>query len=248
MEAKLDIPDLDLEKFRIYDRTEIQRILRELARDHQLISAYFDNGREFLLTSVLAVEEGTGRVILDYGPDEQINRRLLAQRQAVAVASHRQVRVQFRLEHLIAIDYEDAPAFIALLPDSLVRIQRREFYRITTPTATRLRCIFTSEEGEQVEAPVLDISIGGVGLLEPKASDFPWEPGSVIREVRVELPTGEEIVADMQIRNRFATQHHEEGSTYRVGCMFLHLDNRQCAAIQRFIHRTELERRRMMQG
>ncbi len=238
---------VDLERFRIDDQNEIRRVLRDLARNSRLITAYFNDGRDFILTALLGIDPRSGRMLLDFGPDENLNRALIEAGEAVIAANHNQVRVQFRIDGIGPYTFKEEPAFIANMPPSIIRIQRREYYRLSTPIAQPLQVRFMEPGGTPIEARVADISIGGLGILEPPVgSDNLLEPGTVLHDVRLELPGEGGIAIDMQIRNRFECGDGE--SKHRLGCMFINLKNRHSAAIQRYIHRIELERRRLVHG
>jgi len=225
------------------------RVLRELARSPQVVSAYFDDGREFIITSLLGIDSEHNKMLLDYGPDDELNRRLIAAGEAVLVANPDNVRVQFKAEDIRRFDYQGEPAFVATMPASIIRIQRREFHRLSIPIGSRLVCRFMADGGTAVEATVVDISVGGIGLIESlDDSLYKWEPGTVIPAVRIELPGEGGISVDMEIRSRFSVNEPGHGDRFRIGCMFLGLANRQSAAIQRYIHRMELERRRLLHG
>ena len=236
----------ELEQFRVRAPLEVHRILRDLARSTELVTAYFNDGREFILTSVLQVDPDQRHLFLDYGPDETLNRRLLERQRAVFVTRHHQVRVQFSTDQIQRIDYEGGPAFVIPLPESLVRVQRREYYRLITPIGQRLNVTFVTADGTTLSAHLADISVGGVGIIEPPEGWVPsCEPGTVIPDCRIELPEEGVIRADIEIRNRYEVGKSAGQPVYHLGCRLLRLDSRSSAAIQRYIHRVDLERRRV---
>lgn len=237
----------DLEKFRVSSPVEIGHILRDIAREGQLITAYFNEGKDFLLTSVLLVDDANQRLVLDYGQDEVNNRRLLAAARIFFVARHHQVRVQFRSEGIQKAVYQGAPVFVIPFPESLLRMQRREYYRLNVPLGHFLHISFTNQEGQTISARIVDISIGGVGIIEPpEGMEVRCELGTILHHCRIELPEEGTFHADIEIRNRYEVGDPNTNTPqYRVGCRLLHLDARCSAMIQRYIHRVELERRRV---
>jgi c-di-GMP-binding flagellar brake protein YcgR len=236
----------DMERFRVDSRIEILRVLGDLARTTQLVTAYFNEGRDFILTSVLRLDEENNRLILDHGPDEGLNQRLLAARRVLFVTRHHQVRVQFSSEEIHQGNYQGAPAFFIALPASIIRIQRREYYRLNTPIGRRLNLIMADAEGSTIYAHIVDISVGGVGIIEPpEGRQCGWDAGTVVPDCRIELPEEGVIHADLEIRNRFQVDSVRGEPVYRVGCRLLRMDSRSNAAILRYIHRVELERRKV---
>ncbi len=236
----------DLEQFRIHSGLEIVRILRDLVRNTQLVTVYFNEGRDFILTTVLEVDGDKNYVVLDYGPGEALNQRLLAANRAVLVTRHNQVRVQFSVDQVLKAIYQKEPAFVVPVPNSLIRVQRREFYRLSTPLGQRLNLSMVGADGNLIHAHIVDISIGGVGIIEPpEGQQCGWEEGTLVPTCRIELPEEGVIEADIEIRNRYQTGNKNGEPVYRIGCRLLNLDSRRSASIQRYIQKIELERRRL---
>ncbi len=236
----------DLERFQVNSRLEILRVLGDLARTLQLVTAYFNAGQDFILTSILRLDEENNRLILDYGPDEALNQRLLSARRAIFVTRHNQVRVQFTGEDIQQANYQGTPAFFIPLPSSIIRIQRREYYRLSTPIGRRLNLSLIDTEGNTIHAHIVDISVGGIGIIEPpEGRQCGWEAGTVVPGCRIELPEEGVIQADVEIRNRYQVDSQHGEPVYRVGCRLLRTDSRSNAAILRYIHRVELERRKV---
>ncbi|MGE0080842.1 MAG: flagellar brake protein [Thiohalomonadaceae bacterium] len=236
--------DEDPEQFRLRSREEIGRVLRDLIRHNELITAYY-SGSDFLLTTVLGVDMDKARIYVDVSTDESVNRRFAASDHLVFVGRHFQVRLQFTAPGATLTRFEGGPAFAVPFPDSMLRMQRREFYRLITPLVHRPQCHFTTDDGRSIDVPILDISLGGIGIIEPDADrDALWAPGNVIRNCQVDLPEGC-VMSDVEVRNRYTVALPGGKSQLRVGCRFLHLEPRMNSELQRYIHRIELERRRL---
>jgi c-di-GMP-binding flagellar brake protein YcgR len=236
--------DPELEQFRIRAPAEVGRVFRDMAKAGELITAY-TTSKEFFLTRILGVDT-EHRLFLDYGTDERVNQRALESPQMLFVGRHYQVRVQFNTRPLNRVTLKDGPAFAVPFPDSLLRIQRREFYRLTTPIASRPICRITLPEGAHLAAAIVDISLGGIGIIETdKEHEGLWQPGTVIPGVVVQLSDEIRIQSDIEIRNLYPVTLANGQQQLHVGCKFLQLEPRMNADIQRYIHRVDLERRRL---
>jgi len=237
--------DPELERFRIRARAEIARVFRDMAKAGELITAYFGNG-QFFLTTLLGVDAESERIFLDYGIDEQLNQRALQADEFKFVGRHYQVRVQFTTAALHKIQLKDGPALTTPFPASILRIQRREFYRLTTPLSARPICRVTLKDGTVLEAAIVDISLGGIGIIETSSHDEGLlAPGHILKNTQIELPDQARIQSDIEIRNRYTVPLSNGQLQYHLGCKFLHLEPRMNADIQRYIHRVDLERRRL---
>lgn len=236
----------DLERFRVDSRREILRVLGDLARNLQLVTAYFNEGDDFILTSVLRLDEDDNRLVLDYGPDETLNQRLLTARRVLFVTRHNQVRVQFSSESIQKAIYQGAAAFVIPLPTTIIRIQRREYYRLAVPIGRHLNLHLATADGDTITAHIVDISVGGIGIIEPPAGrQHGWDSGTVLPNCRIDLPEEGVIQTDIEIRNRYQVNSQHGEPVFRIGCRLLNLDSRSNTTILRYIHRMEVERRKV---
>jgi c-di-GMP-binding flagellar brake protein YcgR len=233
---------LDEGKFRIDSRVEIVFILRALMKAGALVTAYFNHGREFVVTAVLDVDAERAHVILDSGSNRDLNERLLKKGEVNVVSSQDGVRVQFGASHVDAVSFEGRLAFRVPLPDTLIKLQRREYYRLTTPVLRPLKCEIPSPDGQHIDMVVADISLGGVCLVGQAAS-ISLEPDTLLEGCRIVLPDVGPITFGLSVRNAYTVTLKNGLPSRRTGCEFLKLGAQQEAMIQRYIIKLERERR-----
>ncbi|MBI3529272.1 MAG: flagellar brake protein [Betaproteobacteria bacterium] len=224
-------------RFAVSQPAEIVFVLKKIMQNTQLVTAYLDGGADFALTSLLAVMSDTAEVVLDVSPDAAANKRLLAAKKVLLVTSHDQVKVKFTTSDIREVRYQGRPALRIPLPGTLVRIQRREHYRIATPITKPLICTLPLPDrgaGVQAETIVLDISIGGVALMDNHdATGF--QIGDVFKNCRIGLPEVGTLVVSLEVRNSFDTPLKNGLSFRRCGCQFLNLAPSNENLVQRYI-------------
>lgn len=229
--------------FLLRERGEILPVLRGLQAAVERITMYFNEGKDFLLTAVLAVDDDS--VTLDFGASEEMNQRALAAHKLFCIARHEKVRVQFTLPELRRVDHQGRPAFRAALPDDLLRLQRREYYRLSTPIAKPLKCLIpvTDDDGvtTDVEVHVADISGGGLAFMQP-ADGFVFARDMRFTNCRLELPEVGTLVATLQVRGVFEVALRSGGTATRIGCQFVRLPGPMVTLAQRYIIKAERER------
>jgi len=232
----------DDNRFRVESDVEIAYILRGLMKSGALVTAYFNGGREFVVTAVLSVEPERGFIILDSGANRELNDRLLRSGEINVVSSQDGVRVQFSSRKVEGVNFEGRLAFRILMPDSVVKLQRREYYRLATPVLNPIKCDLPAAEGQRVEMPICDISLGGVCLVGERAGSA-LEPGTMLEDCRIVLPEAGVIQTSMCVRNSYLVTLKNGASSRRTGCEFVKLSAQQEAMLQRYIIRLERERR-----
>jgi c-di-GMP-binding flagellar brake protein YcgR len=236
----------DYSKYLLHSKKEILFILRAMRDKGDLITVYFNQGNDFLLTTLLAVTADGDALLLDPGSNAEMNRRALASDKLICTASHDKVKIQFILRRLTKTEYEGREAFRAAVPEELLRLQRREFYRLTTPIAHPLRCLIPVRlaDGSQstVETTVIDISGGGLAVMAPPEG-IEFETDHLFENCRIELPDVGTVLATLRVRNVFEFTLRNGARTRRAGCQFLDLSGQMLTLIQRYIIRVERERK-----
>lgn len=227
---------------------EIVFILRTIMQKNTLVSLYFDQGNNCILTSILDIDAERGKMVLDFGANEEFNRQALTAKKLVFVTSENEVKVQFAGHSIEEIQFGGRSAFSVGIPESLLRIQRREYFRITTPAVNPLKCTIPLSAGAGIaEVALLDISCGGIGVMDhhPKI-DF--EPGVIFENCAIVLPGIGTLNVTVRVRTTFEDTLRN-GFTYkRAGCEFVAAPENVLAMIQRYIIRLERERNARQTG
>ena len=234
----------DLGPYQVHSRREIISLLRNIGERNQLVRMVIKGGTESVVTSILQVDEASNAVIIDCAPSQLQNQRILESDNLSFETLLEHIRILFFAPHVNTCVYQNLPAFRFTLPTSLIRLQRREFYRVLTPATNPIRCTIqmANEVGEgsvTVVVTLQNVSGGGIGIVdERKLLDNTI--GRIYRDCRIDIPGGASIVATLQIRNSQDLTLTNGKSIRRLGCLFMDLPKPMMAAVQRYI--TKLER------
>lgn len=221
---------------------EIAFVLRQLASKGALVTAMFGNERDFLLTTVIGVAEDNRSLLLDLGRDEEIVSRALRKGHLLCDTQLDRVKIQFEIEHIEKTEHEHLPALRAPLPGLLLRLQRREYYRLSVPLADDMLCSVPLESGRSINARVIDISGGGLALLVTPTNS-PFAPGQVFKNCSLTLPHAVgPIRFTLEVRNLFRISQRDGREMVRAGCQFSDMPMQVADQIQRYILRAEQER------
>lgn len=235
-------------KYLLHAQSEIAFVLKSLLAAVTQITVFFNEGQDMLLTTLVAVDDH--QVVLDYGASRELNRKAVAADKHFCVASLDKVRIQFILRAFEEIDYEDRPAFRAALPSEVLRLQRREFFRLTMPIARPLKCVVPIVEANGStfthELNVVDISGGGLSIAVPHGTDF--RPGTEFKKCHLELPEIGTLTTDLVVRNQFEITLKSGGQVKRAGCEFVKLSSQMGTLVQRYIIKVERERKARESG
>lgn len=234
----------DYSEYLLNGKSDILFVLRGLRDSTDRITMYFNEGKDFLLSVIVAVDDHG--ITLDHGGDAQMNQRALKADKVFCATRHEKVRVQFLLHRLRQVEHQGRPAFRAALPDSVLRLQRREYYRLSTPVARPLKCLIpvTGAGGEPstVEVNVVDISGGGVAIMVPPTG-IVFEKGTRFAGCRIDLPEVGMLVGTIEVRGLFEVGLRTGARVTRAGCQFVGLSGPMLTLVQRYIIKVERERK-----
>lgn len=236
------IQSQDDSRFLVHHQVEILRILRGLAHRNEMVSAFFNGGKDLLLTAILEVDAASHSVLLDYGSNEALNQRILASEKIIFVTSLDSVKIQFVSNRISTDRFEGRPAFRISLPEQVLQLQRREYYRLTTPIINPLKCIIPLTDGASKEVALADISAGGVGIVIGNPAGFEFESGQIFPGCRINLPGIGMLEATLRIQSIFEVTMKNGHKTLHGGCQFLDLRPAMQSLIQRYIIKLERER------
>ncbi len=237
----------DVSPYQVHSRREIIALLRAMQERNQLVSMQADGGADAVVTSVLAVDENGGLVVIDRAPSNSLNQRLLESDNVSFETVLDNIRILFFADKVGECLYENLPALYIRIPATLVRLQRREHYRIPTPVANPLRCTIRippddiGAGGTTIVVTLKDISGGGIAIVDEKKL-LDNTIGRVYKDCRIDLPGGNPVVVDLQIRNSHDYTLASGKSIRKLGCMFVDPPRPMMAAVQRYITKLERER------
>lgn len=237
MTFNFDIEDLG--PYQLTSRREIVALLRNISDHNQLLRMVFNNGSDTVITSILQIDEPGGFVIIDCAPNEHQNQRAIDSDHIAFETQLDRIRILFFSERIESCAFEDRLAFRFALPASIVRLQRREYYRVVTPRCTMTITHKAGESAITITVPVQNVSAGGLAVID-EAKTLDDTLGRIYENCRISLPGGSPIVATLEIRNAQEITLANGKSVRRLGCLFIDLPKPMLATVQRYI--TKLER------
>ena len=242
----------DYSQYLLHSKSEIRSVLRSLIQKGAMVTAYFDRGNSFLLTSLIALSADNRSIVFDVGSNEEMNHRALRASKLVFTTLIDKVKVQFSLENLSPTQHEGRAAFLGTVPDTLLRLQRREYFRLSTPIANPIKLSATHRRGDEssisLTVPLLDISGGGVGLMVTPEQAQLFQRGDTLIDSKMALPNEGLLVITLGVRNMFDVTTRTGTHFVRVGCEFVNPSSARLSMVQRYITHVERERKARLSG
>ncbi|MDR1424413.1 MAG: flagellar brake protein [Azoarcus sp.] len=237
----------NLEQYLLRGTRQVRQLLQELINARSLISIHLIPGGLSFLSTLLTFSEDEDWIFLDASPNETIHRRALESERMLCVTQLNKIRIQFRLVNGTEVPIDGRPTIAASLPEEILRLQRRDAFRLQVPLSHELKCILPAlqrKHGKELkrhslEAPVIDISAGGLSLEIPLAKTMPTV-GDQINGCHLKLPN-DLIGINLEVRNHGRRILSDGKEILRLGCSFVALPVQAANQIQRYIYQAERE-------
>jgi flagellar brake protein len=233
-------------RYAIWSRSEILHILSSIRQQNALINLSTEQTGDVFLSSMIDVDPKANLLVMDPAQNPAVNERFVRDQKVMFETTLDQVRVYFTAERAWHCIHKGEAGICMHVPESIVRLQRRDYFRIRLPSARPVLCAIPAQgetgTSEWLAAIVDDISLGGIAIL-CNEGDMNAEYGMALAGCRLSLPEIGEIEADLQIRNITPLSMNKGGKKIRLGCQFISLSNAVENKLQRYIIKLECERR-----
>ena len=228
--------------FEIESRREIVTLLRSIGEKNQLMRMLINGQADVCVTSILDVTDS--HVFLDRSIDKQQNQRILNAKAVGFETTLDKIRIMFSSDTVLEAVHDGRPALKILLPATLIRLQRREYYRMPTPLGLPVMVtipIANDMGGGAHVLPLADISCGGIAMLD-SVRLLQNTIGQNYADCLIDLPHVGIIKTTLQIRNSLDMTLLNSKTSRRLGCRFTGISRSMLADVQRYITKLERER------
>jgi c-di-GMP-binding flagellar brake protein YcgR len=241
----LHIEKID-ERFFVRGRMKILDILTDLAFRGEPVNVYFNSGVDRLETTLIDARDKS--VFFEAGKDVDANRRLLQSASCIFIAYPDGIRIQFESGPVTSLDSDDDDAIFSIpLPERIARLQRQESFRLQIHAEQALSVGLTASDGSPLGKWSLhDLSTTGLGVSVDAESRHMLE--EKLARASFELPEYGAIECAVTVRHVTRLVREKAAPSYRLGLRFDDLPAEMHAAIQRYIIKTEHERRNASAG
>lgn len=233
-------------RFRITGSKPVAFLLAGYAKERESFSVQFGAAGEMFLTTPLAAQAEKGVLIFDCSGSVETNQRLLRSERNIFVGRPEGIHVQFATGAAREVMFEGSKAFAVALPQYVVRLQRREYFRIETPRVNPLEVFGRLANGPLLKLTVQAISVSGVGVYSAELPEG-VAPGVVLPNCHFALPgDGKDLFFSATVRNVQEMESRSGARYWRIGMQFNDLSSGDEVRIQRYIAKVERERHELL--
>ncbi|WP_028448910.1 flagellar brake protein [Chitinibacter tainanensis] len=235
----------DIAQFLLRTPLEIAHVFRALIQAKTNVGLYFNAGRDMMISRVLQVDVKEKVFIIDIGSHDPTNQALLGTTKVLFVTDLDGVKIQFSTDTPRRVNFEGKPALQLHFPADMIKLQRREYFRLTTPI-TSPYTVSLNRAGNALTLELHDISLGGMGIWLKDDQVGLFETGQILQQASIDLgPTGR-FPADLLVRNLHPVQLRQGAPRWMLGVSFMELSRGQESALQRLMVQLEREKKALL--
>ncbi|MDP1952761.1 MAG: flagellar brake protein [Betaproteobacteria bacterium] len=211
---------------------EITRVLNSLVMRGEPIVSDLGGGKLLFRSRLRFIDPARGYIIIELSADEAANKALLARARATFHAEPGGWRVEFAAgDPQPTSAHEGAPGIRLRFPELVAGHRRRENERAEAPPQKELRCVVDEAGVMPFDGTMANVSKGGIGFLQYDPA-ISLEPGTVLKGCRIESPSGESIVVDMEVRYSQLETLADGRQVQSSGCRFVNLSPEDIARVE----------------
>ena len=194
-------------------------------------------------TQLLGINPDHDLLILDSTPNQELNSQITSGAMLYCATTVNDVPVEFKLETPRQTKLADRLVFVSPLPSTLIRMQRREFFRVNIPAGISAICYFPTDNSP-IKVELADISIGGFSILIHGPFPRPFEIDDILEQCEIQLSLNDSFEVALKVKNHIKKPSKNNIETTLIGFTFIDMPESIQSQIQRFIFNIESKRLR----
>lgn len=237
-----------VDDYRVRDAGERLALLHDLRDRGTPVLMHASDGHA-LRTTLWGVDAAAARLVFAVSAAELAAPHLAPLLEAddvTAVAHPGHLKLQFELAGLVLVRGHASAVLQAALPDEMLRIQRRESYRVTPPVTAPVAYLrHPAIPDMSLALRVLDVSLGGCALRLPDDVP-PLSPGTRIAGVTIELDVNTRLRVDLTLQHfthLTAGGDEDRATSARIGCEWRLARVEDERTLQRWVGQAQARRR-----
>jgi c-di-GMP-binding flagellar brake protein YcgR len=229
----------DMSKYEISSKRQIIGLINAILEKRQLLNISSEHSTESAISAIISIEDNS--IIIDCAKLTEFNLILI---------KSKTIRIETVLDHIKIIFlaqnkghclFQGSDAIRIDIPTQLTRLQRREFYRVPTPSINPATCQIAIEKDGRIEIlkfPIKNISAGGIQITD-ELLDVDLTTEKIYEKCTLDLLDISPVISTLTVRNSYSYLKNNGHMGMRVGLQFSSLSMKDVNNIQKYISKTE---------
>ena len=215
-----------------------------LLKNKCLLTAYFGNNDDSFITTILNIYIENNLLIFYHGPKEDSIEQLLNSPKITFKTEYLGIKVAFEAIKLAKIQHQGESVFVIPIPESILWIEARNFYRVKSPVSKSSYCQLTLKDQDPINLKLYDISLVSFSVLNASREiSALMIPDTHFEQCKLILAdTGEDTIS-FEILNKYMINPENLNRMEKIACKFTRITPAFENTIQRYMQQIERENR-----
>ena len=230
--------------FLIRSSDKIMSKLSILLKNKCLLTAYYGDNDDSFITTILEINIKNNLLIFYHSPKQGDIEQLLDSPIITFKTEYQGIKVAFDAIRIAKIQHQGVSVFAIPIPESILWIEARDFYRVKAPVSKSSYCRLKLKDQEPINLKLYDISLAGFSMLtdSKEVSDL-MIPDTHFEQCKLILAgTGEDTIS-FEVRSKYIIDPENSNRMEKIGCKFTRITPAFENTIQRYMQQIERETR-----
>jgi flagellar brake protein len=228
--------------FLIRSPEQIISKLSILRKKKCLLTAHFGKNDDSFVTTILEVHIKNNLLIFYHSPKDGSVEQFLNSQKITFKTEYLGIKVAFDAVKLSKIQHQGMSLFSIPIPESILWIEARDFYRVKSPISKSGYCRVTLEDQKTINLKLYDISLTGFSILtDSKEISALMALYSSFEECKLILSDVSEDTISFEVRSKYVINSEDGKRMEKIGCKFTRITPAFENAIQRCMLQIERE-------
>ena len=221
-----------------------------LLKNKCLLTAYFGDNDDSFITTILDIYVENNHLTFYHGPKENLIEQLLNSPKITFETEYLGIKVAFEAIKLAKIEHQGVPIFVIPIPESILWMEARNFYRVKSPASKSSYCQLILKDQEPINLKLYDISLAGFSILtdskevsELMIPDTHFEQCKLILADEDADADEDEDTISFEIRSKYIINPETLNKMEKIGCKFTRITPAFENTIQHYMQQIERENR-----
>lgn len=230
--------------FLINNPDKIISKLSILLKNKCLLTAYFGDNDDSFITTIFDIYIANNLLVFYHSPKEDLIEQLLNSQKITFETNYLGIKVSFDAIRLTKIQHQGMSVFAIPIPDSIIWVEARDFYRIISPVSKSSYCQLIFENQESINFKLYDISLVGFSILnDSREISALMIPGTAFEHCKFILADIGEDTVSFEVRSKYIINQVGSNKIKKIGCKFTRITPAFENSIQRYMQKIEMENR-----
>ena len=228
--------------FLISSPEQIISKLSVLLKNKCRLTAHFGKNNDSFITTILEIYIKDNILVFYHSPKDDAIEQLLDSEKITFKTEYLGIKVAFDAIKLTKIQHQGMPLFAVPIPESILWIEARDFYRVKLPIPQPSYCQVALEGQEPINLKLYDISLTGFSILtdSKEISDLMILYAS-FEQCKLILSDISEGTISFEIRSKHIINSEDGNRMEKIGCKFTRITPAFENTVQRCMLQIERE-------